>query len=62
MVLSLFFKEGIFVPLVDPDPDDDFNALIFQYLVIQAAMAAGATRYLPELDDPLEVHNIASNC
>eukprot|EP00961_Rhodomonas_salina_P140551 1891223-Rhodomonas_salina.1 len=52
MALSLEFRLGKYLPLVDGAVDDG-NDPIFQYIVVALAIEHGGRQSLPEREDPL---------
>ena len=60
MALSLKFEGGIFPLIVHEDEADDFDSFIFQYIVLQMALDAGA-RNLPFYDAPFAFGHVEPN-
>eukprot|EP00961_Rhodomonas_salina_P139678 1879816-Rhodomonas_salina.1 len=58
MALSLGFENSLYLPLIGlipghPVMEDTYDDLVFQFIVVQRAIKAGALDYLPKREDPL---------
>eukprot|EP00961_Rhodomonas_salina_P109174 1469781-Rhodomonas_salina.1 len=58
MALALGFENGLYLPLIGlipghPIMEDTYDDPVFQFIVVQRAIEAGALDHLPKHRDPL---------
>eukprot|EP00961_Rhodomonas_salina_P116058 1561965-Rhodomonas_salina.1 len=67
MALALGFENGLYLPLIGLIPghqvmEDTYYDLVFQFIIVQRAIEAGALDHLPKHRDPvLDANNCNKN-